>query len=146
MNKHFIGEIIGTLKIIDIVEPKYKFECLKCHTVFTIGFNSVYHGCKACRELLIPDERLRRIYYGMYYRCYYPNNANYKYWGARGISICNEWLNDPHSFYKWAIENGYADNLSIDRIDNDGNYEPSNCRWVTKSMQSKNKFHSKKSW
>jgi hypothetical protein len=69
-----------------------------------------------------------------------PKNKNYKDYGGRGITICDEWKNDVKSFYDWAMSNGYEENkgLSIDRIDNDGNYEPSNCRWVTQTMQCRN--------
>ena len=68
-------------------------------------------------------------------------NLNCKYYnnyGGRGITICDEWKNDFMSFYNWAMSNGYSDELSIDRIDNDGNYEPSNCRWTTKTIQQRN--------
>lgn len=72
-------------------------------------------------------------------RCYSPKAINYKNYGARGIKICDEWKNDFTAFYNWAIANGYDDKLSIDRIDNDGNYEPNNCRWVTRKKQCNNR-------
>lgn len=74
------------------------------------------------------------IWNGMKARCYNPNATSYKSYGARGISICDEWLgeNGFENFHNWAISNGYDDGLEIDRIDNDGNYEPDNCQWVTK--------------
>ena len=84
------------------------------------------------------NTRLYRIYYGMKARCYNPNNSQYKNYGARGINICKEWLSDYISFKTWAISNGYRDDLTIDRIDVNGNYEPSNCRWVTHYIQSNN--------
>ena len=77
-------------------------------------------------------------------RCYNPNNKQYKDYGGRGINICAEWQT-PHShkggraFKKWALENGYAENLTIDRIDCNKGYSPENCRWVSKKMQSNNK-------
>jgi len=61
-------------------------------------------------------------------RCRYPSATNYKYYGGRGISVCREWLDDPRTFIRWAEENGYEPGLEVDGIDNDGNYEPNNCR------------------
>lgn len=84
-------------------------------------------------------KRIMSIFNGMKQRCNNPNNPNYKYYGGRGIRVCEEWIKSPNLFYEWAITHGYAENLTIDRIDNDGNYEPSNCRWVTKEEQAYNK-------
>ena len=86
------------------------------------------------------SKRLKDIFRGMKRRCYNPNNKAYQYYGAKGITICQEWLDDPTLFYQWSIENGYYDQdsntcrsdlLSIDRIDPNGNYTPDNCQWVT---------------
>ena len=71
-------------------------------------------------------------------RCYNPSVERYKYYGGRGISMCEEWRNSFEAFYEWAMANGYKEGLSIDRIDNNGNYEPSNCRWVTTVDQMNN--------
>lgn len=85
--------------------------------------------------------RLYRCWTDMKGRCLNKNNVNYKYYGERGITVCEEWKNDFMAFYTWAMENGYSDNLTIDRIDNDGNYEPNNCRWTTKSVQNMSMRH-----
>lgn len=86
--------------------------------------------------------RISHILNTMRKRCYNPNNESYIYYGFRGIKICNEWLDKENglmNFYNWAMQNGYKDNLSIDRIDVNGNYEPSNCRWATAKEQCNNK-------
>ena len=67
-----------------------------------------------------------------------PKHNYYNDYGGRGITICDEWKNDFMSFHDWAISNGYSDELSIDRIDNDGSYYPENCRWTTRTIQSRN--------
>lgn len=83
--------------------------------------------------------RLYRIFKKMKDRCYLPSTDSYKYYGARGIKICDEWLSDFTKFYNWALENGYADDLTIDRKNVDGNYEPSNCKWATPKEQGNNR-------
>lgn len=82
--------------------------------------------------------RIYNIYQGMISRCYNTKNKSYKNYGGRGIKVCSEWLNNRMLFYEWAINSGYKDNLSIDRINNDGNYEPCNCRWATRQQQGNN--------
>lgn len=72
-------------------------------------------------------------------RCYNPRGHNYNDYGGRGITVCNEWKNNFQSFFNWSINNGYKKELSIDRIDNNGNYRPDNCRWVNRLIQGKNK-------
>lgn len=96
--------------------------------------NTISCGCHR-KELRLKHglcgTRLYIIWGNMVQRCTNPNNNNYPKYGGRGISICDDWRNDFQSFYNWAIANGYSDGLQIDRINNDGDYEPGNCRWVT---------------
>lgn len=82
--------------------------------------------------------RLYRIWSNMKSRCTNPNADNYSFYGGRGIMVCTEWRDDFIPFRDWAIANGYADNLTLDRIDNDGDYCPSNCRWETHLRQCNN--------
>lgn len=86
-------------------------------------------------------ERLHRIWKGMHSRCNNKNAKSYENYGGRGISICNEWNGDNGflNFYEWSMKHGYADNLTIDRIDVNGDYTPNNCRWVTQHEQTRNK-------
>lgn len=85
------------------------------------------------------NTRLYRAWINMKNRCYNKKLKEYKNYGGRGIKVCDEWKNDFLVFYKWSIENGYSDDLTIDRIDVNGNYEPSNCRWTTIEIQANNK-------
>lgn len=90
--------------------------------------------------------RLYNIYQSMKKRCYNSQDEHFKYWGARGIKICDEWLGKTgfQNFYEWSMANGYEEHLTIDRKNNDGNYEPSNCRWATAYEQVHNRRVSKK--
>ena len=148
----------------------YLFEC-ECGNELVTRYDNVKNGkttscgCTAIEMLIdrstshsLCNTRLYRIYYKILMRCYNKNDHKYPLYGARGICMCDEWLErDNHgvtpgflNFYNWAIENGYEDNLSIDRIDVNGNYEPTNCRWADTKMQNVNqqrtKYISYKGW
>lgn len=87
----------------------------------------------------LSNTRLFEIHRAMKRRCYDKSTEHYNNYGARGIKVCDEWLNSLESFAKWSYANGYNDTLTIDRIDNNGNYEPNNCRWVDQQTQQNNK-------
>ena len=92
-----------------------------------------------CLRPGLRNTRLYSIWSHMKQRCENPNSNRFCYYGARGIVVCSEWKDDFLAFYQWAMNNGYDDALSIDRIDTNGNYEPSNCRWATATMQNRNR-------
>ena len=115
--------------------------------VFTRGKSSC--GCRQ-KEILnemscgnvthrMTHTRLYRIYKGMIGRCYYPCYQRYNAYGGRGIEVCEEWVEDRTKFFEWALNNGYEDNLTIERIDVNGNYCPENCKWIPMHEQYKNK-------
>ncbi|MGR6911783.1 hypothetical protein RCJ96_22895 [Bacillus sp. BSL6] len=93
--------------------------------------NRNYKHGKSC-------SRLYRIWRNMKDRCTNPNRPDYQNYGARGIRVCNEWFNNFQLFYDWSMNNGYEDNLSIDRIDGNEGYRPNNCRWATSKEQARN--------
>ena len=102
-------------------------------------------GCDLCRpEIEHMDKRIIRIWAGMYGRCYCKSHPSYKHYGGRGITICNEWIGQGgcRRFYEWAIKHGYKEDLTIDRIDVNGNDEPDNCRWADLETQANNKRNS----
>lgn len=88
--------------------------------------------------------RLYRIWENMKRRCYDETFEAYKNYGKKGVQVCSEWLNAFEGFFVWAMANGYRDNLTIDRIDVDGNYEPNNCQWITRSENTKKSWRDRK--
>lgn len=105
--------------------------CIRIENAITQGKKNTTHGKK--------NTRLYHIWNNIKERCENPNQHDYHRYGGRGIAICDEWRNDFQVFYDWAMSNGYDDNLTIDRIDFNGNYTPENCRFVDMKTQQRNR-------
>ena len=154
-----IGEKFNRLTILKEVEKNKRgarqFLC-RCdcddETLIVVPLNHLRSGhTKSCGclkiEKAIKDSTkhelcghsLYSVWSGIKDRCLNKNNTNYESYGGRGIKICDEWINDFSVFYKWAIDAGWEEGLDTDRINNDGNYEPSNCRFVTYQQNNENK-------
>lgn len=85
------------------------------------------------------DTRLFNIWRGMKNRCSNPNFIGWRYYGGKGIRVCDAWVDDFAAFREWSLANGYSDSLTIDRVKGDQDYGPGNCRWATRSEQNKNR-------
>ena len=112
----------------------YDAECSICGRTFRRA-KSELKRCHVCKHDFKPtgilNKRIRNIFHGMKKRCYCETDKSYKIYGGKGVCIASEWLQDPSRFEQWSMSHGYADDLTIDRIDPDGNYEPQNCRWIS---------------
>lgn len=174
MSKNHVGETVGVFTIVEQMPYKdedghalYKGVCNEC------GFERIarYYDLRVstkCVHIRVDgkvafsltnwdNERIKTIFNGMKQRCYNREEESYRWYGAKGIKICDEWLDNPKSFEEWSMQNGYDDDLTIDRKDSSLDYCPDNCRWVTKESNSKYKsttslinvngeIHSGKDW
>lgn len=147
------GKKFGKLLVIKISPTEHGdayFECLcDCGNKKIVRGVDLKRGsvksCGCLRDNFVPKNkthgmsktRLFRIWAGMRQRCENPNNQKYNIYGGRGIKVCQEWQ-EFIPFMEWAYDNGYKDNLTIDRVDSNGNYEPSNCRWSSLKKQANN--------
>lgn len=159
--ENLIGERFGRLVVIKEVGRTKRMQRLwlcKCDCgntkILTTGVlkNGAVKSCGCLRSEMISNKnykhgmsetRIYKTWKSMKYRCFNSNADEYERYGGRGITVCKDWLKFEN-FYNWAMENGYDDNLTIDRIDNDGNYEPDNCRWISFREQTRNKSINRK--
>ena len=129
---------------------KYRYglyKCPVCSRIVEMNSSVVKtQGTKSCQNCKHTQRnghkdtgsKLYRCWCNMKSRCYNKNTKSYKNYGERDINVCEEWTENYVNFKDWALANGYKDGLSLDRINNDGNYEPSNCRWTVKTVQARN--------
>ncbi len=146
MLKTGIGSRVGLRRCRDCGLEAYTEKDLELFSRRETSLHSRRNLCKTCHTKRVKKRRgsnvriyLKNKFNSMKQRCYNPNDANYSFYGGRGIIICQEWLDDPEVFVDWALANGFQRNLQIDRIDNDGPYNPDNCRWVTCYEQKMNR-------
>lgn len=157
IKNNLINKEFGMLKVVALDENKtlekgkayWICEC-QCGNVITFrgdnltkkkdcGCISKLEKAKRLTKHGMTNTRIHRIWLGMIKRCTIKSASGYKNYGGRGITVCDEWLNDFMNFYNWSIENGYNDKLTIERKDVNGNYKPDNCKWATIKEQENNK-------
>lgn len=157
-NKYEPGMRYGKLTLVERTENPRIWECV-CDCGEAV-FTQISHGSRSCKKcayeinaqsrIIHGDSnnkqgicaRLYRIWTGMKTRCYNPKNHSFKEYGLRGITVCDDW-NFYLNFRDWSLDHGYSEHLELDRIDVNGNYEPSNCRWVSHAEQMKNTRHNR---
>lgn len=158
LSDNIVGTRIGIYDVLYECEEKtkygnklYRVQCIECHREFSM---QKYHigRAKSCKHIglggnhilttndfIWKNQRLKKIFMGIKRRCYNSNSKDYRWYGAKGVKICDEWLKNPKSFEDWALSHGYNDYMTIDRINENKNYAPDNCRWISGNDNAKYK-------
>lgn len=122
-------------KVIQNKEKRWlnKYKCKSCGTIIIMRHDRAEKSKKCVHNTrhINHNKLLGKVYYSMISRCYNSSDKSYRWYGKKGIRICDEWLMSFTDFEKWSLENGYKEGLSIDRINENKDYCPENCRWVT---------------
>lgn len=156
-NSNIIGTRIGIYDVLHECDFKssdghrmYHVRCSKCGWETNMQ-KRIIKRTKKCTHInkngsykmfnvyIWENKRISKIFHDIKSRCYNPNDKNYRWYGEKGIKVCDEWMNNPKSFEEWALNNGYTDNMTIDRIEEDKDYCPENCQWVVLENNSRYK-------
>lgn len=162
-DRDYKNKMFHNIEVLELINEEKKIVKCRCHcgNLFEVPLIELLRhtryliGCKSCNDGVNNKYNKRKrdelhfgdikcIFYTMKNRCYNPKKSDYKWYGGKGIKICQEWLNDTNKFVEWALESGYQKGLTIDRIDSEGDYEPNNCRWTDMITQNNNKSKLKK--